>query len=67
MTLCYGRCHGGPFDGRKIAHHEPRHTVAFELFSGKVSVGVLKGTPGYRFGEYSWKDGAWHYSPPDES
>jgi hypothetical protein len=62
VPIMYGTCEGGPWDKKQLAHHEPSYPVAREEHSRKVVVGIRPGTKGYEFGEYTWKDGTWHWT-----
>ena len=64
VPIMFGRCDGGPWHERDLAHHEPVYDVPIERASKKVHVAMRRGKPGYDFGEYRWDGKVWAYSPP---
>jgi hypothetical protein len=62
--IMYGRCDGGPWHMKDLAHHEPVYVVPIEAHSKKIVVAVRPGTPGYTFGQYDFSEGKWHWKPP---
>lgn len=69
VPMKYGRCEGGPWHARDLAHPEPSYVVPFEAHSKKVHVGVLPGTAGFTFGTYNFEESTkkWLWTPPNEA
>jgi hypothetical protein len=65
VPILYGRCDGGPWHMKHLAHHEAVYVVPIEQFSKKVVVGVRPGTAGYSFGEYRFESPHWIYVTPE--
>lgn len=65
VPMNYGACDGGPWHKKNLAHPQATYTVPIEQFSGKIHVGVRSGTLGYKFGEYRFDSGVWHWRPPE--
>ena len=66
VPILYGRCDGGPWHMKHLAHHEPVYVVPVEQFSKKVMVAVRPGTAGYTFGEYRWNGKGWAWQSPEK-
>ena len=69
VPINYGRCHGGPYDGRHLADHREVFSVAIHkpdnrvrpaLFVDGVFADVV-------FGEYRFTEGVWIWHPPIRS
>jgi hypothetical protein len=65
VPIMYGRCDGGPWHARDLAHHTPVYVVPIEAFSKKVVVAVVPGTAGYTFGEYRFESPLWVWVSPE--
>ena len=65
VPILYGRCDGGPWHMKHLAHHESVYVVPIEQFSKKVVVAVRPGTAGYTFGEYRFESPRWVYVDPE--
>jgi len=63
----YGRCEGGPWNQKHLAHHGATFVVPFEKHSKKIHVAISPGTKGYTFGQYEFLEGKWHWKPPVEA
>lgn len=66
MTLFYGKCIGGPFDGRKLAHGVPFERIAFRrdtTLRGTIPGMVSSKDEGIAFGAYVFHplDQSWHW------
>jgi hypothetical protein len=59
----YGRCQGGPYDGRQIAHPESVMRVAIDKVTKRVDPAVIAGS-GFEFGAYRWDGKLWQWSKP---
>lgn len=59
-VLMYGTCEGGPFNAKKMMHHEPSIRIAIDRFSKKVVPAVQAGEE-YLFGAYNWDGRAWQW------
>lgn len=56
----YGRCEGGPFNKKNLAHHGEVYRIAVQQSSGKAVPGLVASEdPDIEFGEYRWGGKAW--------
>jgi len=54
----YGKCDGGPYDGRNTVHHETPMMVAIDALSGRALPGQVGPSPGHE--QLIWKAYDWN-------
>lgn len=58
IPMNYGRCEGGPYNAKDMAHPTPTFRVAIDRHSKKATPAVQAGEA-YDFGEYRFEGKAW--------
>jgi hypothetical protein len=64
MTMFYGNCWGGPFDGRPIAHGTPKYLVAVDRHRPmRAAPGILSSNDELELGAYLFHPTlkSWHW------
>lgn len=69
-TIFYGRCRGGPFSLRNMAHHEREHVVWRDAYTKRAIPGMIGPSakyPGATVGRYRWDEprGEWDWQEGD--
>lgn len=60
IPMKYGRCQGGPFNAKDMAHPEPVYRVALDQLMRKTYPGMQSSSdPDIKFGEYHFEGKVW--------
>ena len=67
--MCHGTCHGGPYDGKPLAHGELTMRLAYERDRPSRSLPTMQSSadPAIAFGRYTFDETKeiWHWTPAE--
>jgi hypothetical protein len=63
VTIYYGTCQDGPWNGKQMAHAVDIYRVAIDRHTEKAAPGLMTAPENeYKFGQYRWEGAMWVWS-----